>query len=84
LQLASETINLLGFDEVWFIPCGYRPDKQGLSKPKHRLAMIKLAVAEFFPEGFPVRVDPIEIENGESIPTVYLFDKLYELYNETC
>ena len=71
---------MLGFDEVWFIPCGERPDKPNLSATRHRLAMIELAVKEFYPEGFPVKVDPIEIENGPSIPTVYLFDKLEELY----
>ena len=28
LQLASQTLNLLGFDEVWLIPCGVRNDKK--------------------------------------------------------
>lgn len=27
MQLASETLNLLGFDEVWLVPCGVRQDK---------------------------------------------------------
>ena len=72
--MASETINLLGFEEVWFIPCGSRPDKVNLSAPQHRYNMMKLAVEEFFPPNFPVRVDPIEIEHGPSIPTAYLMD----------
>ena len=82
-QVASETINLLNFDEVWFIPCGARPDKQNLSPPEHRLNMVRMAVEEFYPPGFPVKVDPIEIEHGPSIPTVYLFDELEQKYGET-
>ena len=42
--------------------------------------MIKLAVEEFYPEGFPVKVNDIEVKNGPSIPTVYLFDQLAEQY----
>ena len=45
--------------------------------------MIRLAVEDFFPPGFPVKVDPIEIEHGEYIPTVFLFDKLEEKYAGT-
>ena len=45
--------------------------------------MVQQAVAEFYPPGFPVRVDPIEVENGTSIPTAYLMDQLQERYNET-
>ena len=60
-KVASEAINLLGFDEVWFVPCGGRPDKPNLSPTMHRLNMIQLAVKEFYPEGFPVKVDDIEI-----------------------
>lgn len=76
MQVASETVNLFGFDEVWFIPCGDRPDKPLLSAPRHRLRMIQMAVEEFFPEGFPVKVNDIEIEHGESIPTAYLMDQI--------
>ena len=45
--------------------------------------MIRLAVEEFYPPGFPVKIDSIEVDNGESIPTVYLFDQLEELYQGT-
>ena len=38
--------------------------------------MIQMAVEEFFPEGFPVKVNDIEIENGESIPTAFLMDRI--------
>ena len=33
MQVASETINLLGFDEVRLVPCGARPDKHNFSTP---------------------------------------------------
>jgi len=36
--------------------------------------MVRLAVAEFYPPGFPIKVDPIEVEKGASIPTAYLMD----------
>lgn len=81
--MASETINLLRFDEVWFIPCGARPDKKNLTEPHHRLRMVRTAVEEFYPSGFPVRVDDIEIQHGESIPTVFLMDQLEERYRGT-
>ena len=45
--------------------------------------MVKTAVEEFYPIGFPVRVDPIEVENGDSIPTAYLMDQLQEKYKDT-
>ena len=82
-KVAAESINLIGFDEVWFVPCGSRPDKPNLSSPQDRLNMVRLAVEEFFPRGFPVRVDPIEVEHGPSIPTVYLMDQLAETYRGT-
>ena len=81
--MASETINLIGFDEVWFVPCGERPDKQNLSPASERLEMVSLAVNEFFPPGFPVRVDPLEVEHGPSIPTAYLMDQLADKYCDT-
>ena len=37
--------------------------------------MTKLAVKDFFPSGTPVKIDPIEVENGPSIPTAYLIDE---------
>ena len=42
--------------------------------------MVKMAVREFYPEGYPIKVDPIEVENGNSIPTAYLMDRLQETY----
>ena len=45
--------------------------------------MLQSAVSEFYPPGFPVKVDTIEIEHGNSIPTAYLMDQLTERYSET-
>lgn len=45
--------------------------------------MIRLAVQEFFPPGFPVKVNSIEVDHGESIPTIYLMDQLVEQYGQT-
>ena len=45
--------------------------------------MMRLAVAEFYPPGFPVKVDSIEVDKGESIPTAYLMDQLEETYRTT-
>ena len=42
--------------------------------------MTQAAVSDFFPSDFPVYVDPIEVENGLQIPTVYLIDQLQERY----
>ena len=39
LQVAAEAYNKLSFDEIWIVPCGYRPDKTHISEPRHRLAM---------------------------------------------
>ena len=61
-------------DEVWVVPCGFRPDKPHISHQRKRLEMIRLAVADFFPKDFPVKVDTVEIENGNSIPTAFLMD----------
>ena len=45
--------------------------------------MVKLAVQEFFPPEFPVKVDPIEVEHGDSIPTVHLIEQLEKKYKGT-
>jgi hypothetical protein len=37
--------------------------------------MTKLAIKDFFPADTPVKIDPIEVENGPSIPTAYLLDQ---------
>lgn len=64
----------LHIDEVWIVPCGLRPDKPHISKPEKRLEMTRLAVQEFFPKEVPIKIDPVEVENGPSIPTYYLLE----------
>ena len=45
--------------------------------------MTKIAVKEFFPDDFPIKVDSIEVDNGPSIPTVYMIDKLSAMHKDT-
>lgn len=45
--------------------------------------MVELAVKEFFPAEFPIKVDPIEVEHGDSIPSVHLMDQFEEKYKTT-
>ena len=45
--------------------------------------MTELAVEEFFPKDYPVKIDTIEIQKGPSIPTVYLLDEYHKSYPET-
>lgn len=65
-------------DEVWMVPCGRRPDKKHISKPELRLEMVKMAVKDFFPSDFPIKIMETEIDNGDSIPTAFLFDRYYK------
>ena len=62
------------------VPCGTRPDKPKDSKPELRLEMTRLALKDFFPKDVPIKLDPIEVEHGESIPTVYLLDGYIKKY----
>ena len=58
------------------IPCGNRPDKKLNTKGEMRLEMVKRAIDDYFPRGYPVKVDDIEIQNGDSIPTYFLMKQL--------
>lgn len=42
--------------------------------------MAQKAIQDYFPSQYPVFVNPIEVENGESIPTYTLIKKLEEQY----
>lgn len=42
--------------------------------------MAQVAIQDYFPSQYPVFVNPIEVENGESIPTYTLIKKLEEQY----
>ena len=45
--------------------------------------MIRLAVDDFFPNDFPIKIDPVEVENGNSIPTVFLLDRYEKMQPDT-
>ncbi len=45
--------------------------------------MVKAAVKDYFDEDFPVKVDPIEVEHGNSIPTYYLLQNYKKAHPET-
>lgn len=62
-------------DEVWTVPCGLRPDKPHATKPEQRLAMLHLAFKDSFADNFPVRIDPVEVENGAAISTFDLMQR---------
>ncbi len=78
--MAAETLYQYKFDSVWFVPCGDRIDKQSRSSAVHRLNMTRIAVKDFFNEKFPVEVNSIEVDNGTTIPTYFLMNKLKENY----
>ena len=42
--------------------------------------MVKMAVEDFFPPHFPIKVNDIEIKNMKSIPTYFLMKDLEKLY----
>lgn len=56
------------------VPCGARPDKKYILEPEKRLEMTRLAVLDFFPQEFPIKVEDVEVKNGESIPSFYLIE----------
>lgn len=78
-QIASK----FNIDELWIVPCGSRPDKPYISEPQKRLDMTNLAVKDFFSKDLPIKVDTVEVENGESIPTRYLLDRYEEEHPDT-
>ena len=43
--------------------------------------MVKLAIQDYFPVGYPVVVDDIEVKNGPSIPTYFLMKQLEAMYD---
>ena len=88
--MAAETLYIHKFDGVWMVPCGDREDKKARTAGIHRLNMTRyfgawsipyrLAVADMFPPDFPVTVSPIEVDNGTTIPTYFLMERLRELH----
>lgn len=44
--------------------------------------MTRLAFKDFFPETFPIVIDPIEVDHVESIPTFYLLQNYQKKHPE--
>ena len=42
--------------------------------------MVKRAIDDYFPRGYPIRADDIEVLNGPSIPTYFLMKQLEAKY----
>lgn len=82
LTVAAEIVHSQCADEVWFCPCGPRPDKPNLSPPLKRLCMCELAVNSSFPSDFKVRVESIEVDKGEYYATYDLLNELKEKYTD--
>ena len=82
LQLCSEALNVLKFDEIWMVPCGARSDKNLRTNGEMRLRMVDRAIEDYFPRDYPVKVNSIEVDNGVTIPTYFLMKKFEEMYKE--
>jgi len=65
MQLASEVVISKMVDEVWFCPCGPRPDKPSLTvSAQERYNMCCVAAFGSLSPDFPVRVTNHEVVNG--------------------
>ncbi len=71
LAMAKQVKTAMALDEIWFLPTGGITYKEntGLSSPKDRLSMVRLAVAD--EPGF--LVEPMEAESGKNS---YTFETL--------
>lgn len=76
LLLAERCREALHLDEIWFIPAGNPPHKQGrtMTPGRERLAMVEFAVS-----GFPeFRVSRMEIERAGPHYTIQTLEKVIE------
>ena len=44
--------------------------------------MVVNAIEDYFPRGYPIKACDIEVQNGESIPTYYLMQRLQEMHSD--
>lgn len=86
IAVASQPL-AAGYDEVWLVPCGARPDKPSLATPAWlRTAVCCAAVEHTYPQELKVQVVPIEVPQKRAIPSGVLFTQLrttmpgYELH----
>lgn len=52
------------------------------SDPQVRYDMIEITCKDFFTDDFPVKIDDIEVKNGDTIPTRLLLNKYEEMHPE--
>jgi len=77
LTAASEIVHSGKADEVWLVPCGFRPDKPKLKTPPlDRYIMCQLAVNTTFSPDFPIKVSDIELPEPEALYTYDLLSTL--------
>jgi len=82
LFIGAELLNQKLCDEIHYIPCGYRSDKD-LTNGDLRMKMLNAAINEFFwASKDQVKIDDIEIKNGQIIPTFDLLTTMYKKYPE--
>jgi nicotinate-nucleotide adenylyltransferase len=78
LLLAEQALEAAALDQIWFIPAGEPPHKQGkaITPAEHRMQMVELAIQgnpRFYASG-------IELEREGLSYTVDTIEKLNELY----
>jgi len=77
MTAASEIVHSGHADEVWFVPCGPRPDKPNLKTTAlDRYCMCQIAVNSVFSAVFPVKVSDLDVCKQEAAAT---YDLLCEL-----
>ncbi len=78
LAMAEQVRQTMALDEIWFVPTGGISYKktEGISSPKDRLAMVRLAVAGN--ENFIV--EPVEAESGQNSYTFQTLEYFKERF----
>lgn len=77
---AAEVIHSGMADEMWIMPCAFRPDKPHLSKPLDRYIMCELSVNTFFSPDMPIRVSDYEVFQPENVATYDSLSGLRDKY----
>lgn len=77
---AAEVIHSKQADEVWLVPCGYRPDKPNLSPALPRYIMTQISVNTSFSPTMPIFVSDEELPLPKTLPTYDLLNSLRTKY----
>ena len=82
VQIVAEVYNNCDYiDEVWMIPCGdNRGDKKLKSNGMHRIEMVKLILNDIIDNDVPIKVNDIEVKEGNYLPTWNLLELLKKKY----